>query len=66
MYALCGQKHSTITVCCECKEHYCAECIDTQICGCNTVCEAHEKWLAPRFVGVILFVRHMRSDLHGH
>ena len=36
--ALCGHKHSTITVCGDCKEHYCTECINTHICGDNTIC----------------------------
>ena len=35
---LCCQKRSTITVCGECEEHYCAECIDTHTCGTNVVC----------------------------
>ena len=45
MCALCCQKRSIIAVCGECKEHYCAECID-----------AHTG-------GLMLFVRHMRSDM---
>ena len=32
------QKRSTVAVCDECKEHYCAECIDTHTCGTNVVC----------------------------
>ena len=35
---LCCQKRSTITVCDECKVHYCADCIDTHTCGTNVVC----------------------------
>ena len=35
---LCCWKPSTITVCGECEEHYCAECIDTHTCGTNVVC----------------------------
>ena len=35
---LCCQKRSTITVCGECEEHYCAECIDTRTCGTKVVC----------------------------
>jgi hypothetical protein len=35
---LCCQKRCTITVCGECKEHYCAECIDPHTCGYDTVC----------------------------
>ena len=35
---LCCQRRSTVTVCDECKEHYCTECIDTHICGTNVVC----------------------------
>ena len=35
---LCCQKRSTITICGECEEHYCAECIDTHTCGTNVVC----------------------------
>ena len=35
---LCCQKRSTITVCGEWEEHYCAECIDTHTCGTNVVC----------------------------
>ena len=31
------------TVCGECKEHHCADCIDAHTCGANTVCQAHEK-----------------------
>ena len=31
--ALCCQKHSTITGCGECQEHYCDECIDAHTCG---------------------------------
>ena len=38
MCALCCQKRSTITVCGECEEHYCAECIDTHTCGTNVSC----------------------------
>ena len=33
VFVLCCQKRSTITVCGECEEHYCAECIDTHACG---------------------------------
>ena len=36
--ALCRQKCSTITVCGECKEHSCAECMDAHTCGDRTVC----------------------------
>ena len=36
--ALCCWKCFAITVCGECKEHYCAKCIDTHTCGDNTVC----------------------------
>ena len=36
--ALCCHKHSTVTVCDECKEHYCCECIDTHTCGNNIIC----------------------------
>ena len=35
--ALYCQNRSTITVCGECEEHYCAECIDTHTCGTNVV-----------------------------
>ena len=35
---LCCQKRSTVTVCDECKEHHCTECIDTHTCGTNVVC----------------------------
>ena len=35
---LCCQRRSTIIVCGECEEHYCAECIDTHTCGTNVVC----------------------------
>ena len=35
--ALCCQKRSTITVSGQCKEHYCAECMDTHTCGDKTV-----------------------------
>ena len=35
---LCCQRRSTVTVCDECKEHYCNECIDTHTCGTNVVC----------------------------
>ena len=35
---LCCQKRSTATVCDECKEHYCLECIDTHTCGTNDAC----------------------------
>ena len=35
---LCCQRRSTVTVCDECKEHYCTECIDTHTCGTNVVC----------------------------
>ena len=35
--ALCCQKRSTITGCCECQEHYCDECIDAHNCGENVV-----------------------------
>ena len=34
---LCCQKHFTITPCGECKEHYCAECIDAHTCRDKTV-----------------------------
>ena len=30
---LCCQKHSTITFCGECQEHYCEEYIDAHTCG---------------------------------
>ena len=30
---LCWHKRSTVSVCGECKEHYCPECIDTQTYG---------------------------------
>ena len=40
---LCCQKRSTIKVCDECEEHYCAECIDTHTCGTNVVCEVQYK-----------------------
>ena len=40
---LCCQKRSTVTVCDECKEHYCTECIDTHTCGSNVVCEVQYK-----------------------
>ena len=42
---MCCQKRSAITVCGECKEHYCVECIDAHTCGYHTVCWAHEKGL---------------------
>ena len=35
---LCCQQRSTITVCGECEEHYCAECVDTHTCGTNVAC----------------------------
>ena len=35
---LCCHKLSTITVCGECEEHYCAEYIDTHTCETNVVC----------------------------
>ena len=35
---LCWQKCSTVTVCDDCKEHYCTKCIDTHTCGSNVVC----------------------------
>ena len=35
--ALCCQKRSTITVCGQCKEPYCLECIDTHTCGNNII-----------------------------
>ena len=31
--ALCCHKRSTVTVCGECKEHYCSKCIDAHTCG---------------------------------
>ena len=34
---LCCHKRSTITICGECKEHYCCECIDTHTCGHNSI-----------------------------
>ena len=34
----CCRKRSTVTVCDDCKEHYCTECIDTHTCGINVVC----------------------------
>ena len=34
---LCCQTRSTITVCGEYEEHYCAECVDTHTCGSNVV-----------------------------
>ena len=37
---LCCQKRSTITVCGECQEHYCEECIDAHTCGEQVVYEA--------------------------
>ena len=38
MCALCCHKRSTVTVCGECKEHYCCECIDTHTCGNDIIC----------------------------
>ena len=35
---LCCHKRSTVTVCGECKEHYCCECNDTHTCGNNIIC----------------------------
>ena len=37
---LCRQKRSTITVCGECQEHYCDECIDAHTCGEQVVHQA--------------------------
>ena len=36
--ALCCHKRSTVTVCAECKEHPCFECIDTHTRGNNIMC----------------------------
>ena len=36
--ALCCHKRSTVTVCGECTEHYCCECIDMHTCGNNIIC----------------------------
>ena len=36
--ALCCHKRSTVTVCGECKEHDCSECIDTHTYGNNVMC----------------------------
>ena len=44
MCVLCCQERSTITVCGESEEHYCAECIDTHIFGTNVVCSVQYKW----------------------
>ena len=38
MCVLFCQKRSTITVCGECEQHYCAECIHTHTCVTNVVC----------------------------
>ena len=35
---LCCPKRSTVTLCDECKEHCCTECIDIHTCGSNVVC----------------------------
>ena len=42
-YVLCCQKRTTITICGECRHHFYAESIDTQTCGDNAICQAHEK-----------------------
>ena len=36
--ALCCHKHSIVTICGECKEHYCSECIDTHTWGNDIIC----------------------------
>ena len=48
MCVLCCHKRSTITVCGECKEHYCRQCIDTH---------------TSALVGIILFIKDILSGI---